>query len=587
MALLLLLVALAMGPQLWIPWFLIYFIPFVVALLVSTLIAPYKYAAFLQLWDYLIAGIFSVGLFALLHRHKTELRSLPSLVFIIVGAGILITIVYSDLSHLGRMNGSFVNANEFASFILLLLVIGVFQYEQESERSRKIGTACLLVVLGAVMALAASRMILLASVLFFAAYMWRRKPGHFIQITTGLVLALSAGALIYRFQNFPDPFQYYRFKIWQHSLTGILQNAYLGIGLNMLPYRAHQFIFPVDTDVGRYGRIAVSADNQYFQILAETGFLGFLTFLVAWTSLFFAFRQIPPRFLPFRYAFIIVAFISLFSVPLNNTAILFFFVFLLILPRAVAENSSTKNFSLNLPVRIVMSAVAILSFVFFVFFPYVADWQFRAAARSSDPMTADAHLQKALHYNPYQPYYTFAFLKRIVDAEPKIPPARWEALIASLDRSIQLNPIDSDFYVYKAKILRILGDSTGQQAYNSQAISAYLLAIYHSPYNVFLRIEFAYFASRTGRLEEAEAQLVKILEMEPAYLNARLLLAEVKYKMQDAPGSRMEFARAESDEKRYRAYRPIFNPKYIERLLHVNPTYKEEVKKLIFDAKKS
>lgn len=577
-----------MGPQLWIPRFLIYFIPFGIALVISSFIAPYKYAAFLQLWDYLVAGIFAVGLFALLHRHKTELRSLPFLVFIISGVGILITILYSDLPKgLGRINGSFVNANEFASFILLLLVIGVFQYEQESERSRKIWTASMVVVLGVVMALASSRMILLASVLFFAAYIWRRKPGRFIQITTGFVLALSAGALIYRFVNFPDPFQYYRFKIWQHSLTGILQNAYLGIGLNMLPYRAGQFIFPVETSVGRYARIALSADNQYFQILAETGFLGFLTFLVGWTSLFFAFRQISPRFLPFRFAFIIVAFISLFSLPLNNTAILFLFIFLLILPHAVVENTRTMNLLLNVPSRILTSALAILAFVFCVFFPFLADSTFKAATTSLDPDTADAQLQKALRYNPYQPYYTFYFLKRIVDAEPKMPPERWEALIPTLDRSIRLNPIDSDFYVYKAKIFRILGESTGQQSYNSQAITAYHTAVYHAPYNVFLRIEFAYFASRIGKLEEAEAQLAKILEMEPAYLSARLLMAEVKYKMQDASGSRTEFARAESDEQRYRDYRPVFNAKYIERLLRVNPAYKEEVKKLIFDAKKS
>ena len=41
------------GSSLWIPPFLPYFLPFLLATIASSIVAPYRYAASLQLWDYL------------------------------------------------------------------------------------------------------------------------------------------------------------------------------------------------------------------------------------------------------------------------------------------------------------------------------------------------------------------------------------------------------------------------------------------------------------------------------------------------------------------------------------------------------
>jgi O-antigen ligase len=571
----------------WFPRVLFYFLPFFIALVISMLIAPYRYAAFLQFWDYTMAALFAIGLVSIFRQNQDELRELPFLIFFVSSIGVFISIIFSDFSTPQRLKGSFINPNEFACFVLLLMVLGVFQYEQETSQGRKIFTGVVLIGLGTVMALAFSRTVLFASVLFFAFYIYRRKPGRFIRITIGAVLLLSTVALIYRFQYSSDPFQYYRFRIWKHSLTGILQNAYLGIGLNMLPYRAAQFIFPIDGEIGRYRRIALSADNQYLQILAETGFLGFLTFLIGWTALFFAFRRIPARLLPFRYTFMIIAFTCLFSIPLNNTSILFLFIFLFALPYAVNTETKIPKLPLSFVTRLGIGVLVTALFISCVLLPYLADVQFRTAVRATEPATAATHLEKAIRYNPYQPYYRFAFVKRVVDARPEITPSKWAALLPTLEYSIRLNPLESDFYLYKARIFRILNNLTGQSTYQSEALSAYHSAVYHSPFNVFLRIDFAYFAARIGRLDVAETQLEEVLEMEPVYLTARLLLSEVKYRKGELEASRMEFAKAESYQQRYRNFKISSTEKYIGKLLQVNPKYKEEVRKMIFDEVKS
>jgi hypothetical protein len=565
-----------------IPHFLPYFLPFLLSSFVSALVAPYKYSAFLLLWDQIAAGLFAVAIFSIFMENKEHLNWLTFYAFLITSVEILVSVLFNNFSS--RIRGSFVNPNDFATFTLLLIILGLFQFEHQTENRRKILIATLLIFLGISMALASSRSVFVAGSIFFLLYAWKKKPGNALAIGMTLIILFSSAFIFIRFQSFHDPWRYYRFKIWRHSLEAVLEDPYLGVGLNMLPYKAAKYNFPSDNELGRYARVAKSADNQYFQILAETGFLGLFTFLIGWAALYFALARLPNRFLQFRYSYLIISIICFFSLSLNNTAILFLFLFLVVFPILIDPGARPITISLNAPARIVAMISLFILFAFFVYLPYVADREFKAAFKSNDATLVQEHLENARLYNPFQPYYQFTLVSRIVDSKPELSVQKWLQLVSYLNDSIRLNRLEPDFYTYKAKIYRRLFELSGSQAYFTETVSNYQAAIDRSPYNVFLRTEYAYFLIWNGRVESATTELSKIISLEPAYLNARYLLAETKFKSGDVAGAQKELTEADNYYERYKTYTPGKNEGYIKALLRINPEKREEIRRLILNA---
>ncbi len=568
--------------RLWIPRFLLYFLPFLGSVCISALVAPYKYAALLQFWDYICAGLFTVFILSTLKEAGTELDSFTFYAFLLGATSTLISVFGGEPKL--RISGSFTNPNDFGAFSLLLLILGLFQFEHETDTRKKILISLLILALSVCMALASSRSVFLAGGIFVAMYFWKRRPGRALAAGIAAVLILCIGLLVFRFWNFTDPFQYYRLKIWKHSLQGIVKDPYLGIGLNMLPYQASKYNFPADLELGRYARVARTADNQYFQILAETGFLGLFTFVIGWIALFFALRRVPDRLLHFRYSFLTISIIGLFSLPLNNTSVLFLFLFLVLFPISVDPASRSICISFKAWSRIAVAVILFLFFAFCVYFPFKADHEFKLAMESTDIRTTQAHLKKAVHYNPFQPYFRFAYIKRIVEAKPEMEPGQWKNLIGSLNDSIRLNPLESDFYLYRAKIFRTLFERTADPAYSLAAISDYQAALDKSPYNVLVRGEFALFLSRTERLDAAESELSTAISMEPAYLGARYLLAEIQFRKGNLEEARKSLKDAEMYYHRYKNLKVNAKQGYIRRLLQTKPEIRESVKRLILDA---
>lgn len=562
----------------WIPRFLLYFLPFILALCASTAIAPYKYAAVLLLWDYVIAGIYAIVLFSMLHENRERLGRLTFLAFLICSAGILISLFLKTQHY--RVTGTFVNPNDFATLALLMMILGLFQFEYESARNHKILIAVLLILLSICMSLAASRSVFVAALVFFVLYIWNRRPGK--ALTIGILIALLVGiSLIYfRFSYFSDPYQYVRLKIWKHSLKGVLDDPYLGIGLNMLPYRAAKLNFPAEGEIGRYSRIAKSADNQYFQILAETGFLGFLTFLVGWIVFYFALRRTPSRFYCFRYCFIAVSIVALFSLPLNNTSVLFLFLFLTLFAISLDPNAKPICISLHAVRKIAWGTVAAILFTFLVLFPFMADREFKTAMSSTDRITGERHLQKAIQYNPYQPYYRFLPISKVITSQ-SLTTQQWLSVLDILNVAIRLNPLESDFPAYKAKVYRILFKKNGDPSDFQAAVISYQSAIGLSPYNVFLRAEYAFFLTQSGQLEPAINELSKMIEIEPAFLNARYLLARTQYQLGDKENAQKSLADAEKYYERYKNYQLPPTEAYTRNLIHIKPEIRKEVRDLI------
>lgn len=572
--------------KVWLPPYLGRFVPFLLILILSTVIAPYKYSAFLALWDYWVAAFFAILVYSLFKENEDSLENVAIICFAIGSVSTIISVLLIRNLYL-RWSGSFVSPLDFGPFCLLLFLLGLFCFERASSTLRKVTISICLIFFVTCSALTFSRAVFLATFVMLVYYLWKKRAWSLI--STKLVLALIGGAIgIYiRFSYFPDPFQYSRLKIWKYSLQGILQDPYFGIGLSILPFKAAQFNFASDQEIGRFSRIATTADNQYLQILIETGFVGFFLFLIGWIGLYFGLRKLAPRFLAFQGAYLILTISSLFALPLMNTSILFLFIFLILFPLPFDPEAKQHAFSCGRLTRILLGVCILGLFLFAVYFPYRAHQEFNAYAKSGDPNEAGKHLRAALRLNPFQPYFVFTPIRRVVNARPKLDPAQWLGLAKKINHSIQLNPLEPDFYIYKAKIDRILLENTGNSNYYRDAVSNYQLAIQHSPFNVFMRIEYAFFESRIGHLDRAESELKEILRLEPAYLNAHLLRAEVYVKRKNYKAANKEFQEVERLEKKYASLKYSVDEPYVRTLIQLDDEYRNKVKKLIFDATKS
>jgi tetratricopeptide (TPR) repeat protein len=273
--------------------------------------------------------------------------------------------------------------------------------------------------------------------------------------------------------------------------------------------------------------------------------------------------------------------------PLLNTSILFLFLFLILFPLPFDPEAKSRSLTFGLLTSIITTVFVTGLFLFAVYFPFRSFQEDRAYVSSRDPREAKKHLEAAIKFNPYQPYTAFTPIRKTVDARPKLTSEQWLVLSSNINHLIELNPVEPDFYVYKAKIFRILLEETRNPKYYQEAVYYYQSAFQQSPFNVFLRIEYAYFEKQLGHLERSESELKEIVRLEPAYLNARLLLAEICFRQGKHEAAKKELQEVERLEKRYKNLQSSVNEPYVRKLITVDNNYKNQLKKVILSASQS
>jgi O-Antigen ligase len=526
--------------------------------------------------DYWMAGLWGIVASTVMKKQQDEPHHQKwSWIFLGGAASVIIAILFYNTGVIARIRATFVNPNDYATFALMMFFFGLYCFEREIHPKTKLLVATVLAVLIFTVAMSYSRGIFLAIVVVGLVTLLKKKPGKVIAILFIVLVAFTAFVIMIRFRQFEEPKRYYRWKIWQSSLRGILDDPYFGVGLGMLEYSAKKFNFPGDSILGRYSQIARSADSQYVEILAETGFVGFFLFVFGWIGLLFSLQKSSPRFFYVKQFWLIVTVTGLFSLPLQNTSASFLAFFL-----GALAVSDSDNQLIVLPMnrlrRILIPILCFVILVFGVYLPFQAHREFQKATAAKDFKTSEAHLAKALRYNPYQPYYRFTLIRRIVDAKPQFDSSKWLLLVSLLDQSIRLNPTESEFYRYKARILQFLLEQKRTLAFYSSAVSAYQSALDYNPYNVFLRLEYAAFLNRFSRFHLAEQQIRKALEYEPVYLSARLFLVDVLLSEAMFEQARREYLKFEEYNNRFKSF-AARSTSYSYLLLKVDPQFKKRV----------
>jgi tetratricopeptide (TPR) repeat protein len=291
-------------------------------------------------------------------------------------------------------------------------------------------------------------------------------------------------------------------------------------------------------------------------------------------------RKSSTRYFYLKLAWLVLTVSCIFSIPLQNTSVLTLFLFLIAVSFSESEEEAI-SLSFQRSGRILIPVVSFLLFVFGCYFPFRAHQEFELAVASKNVAEADQHLSKAVRYNPYQPYYRFVFIRKIVNANPKLDAVRWLNLVSLLNEATALNPLEYEFYLYKARIFRKLLQNKSTLRYYSLAVASYQTALDYNPYNVFLRLEFASFLHQIRRDSLAEVEVRKALEAEPVFLNAHLVLADVLIASGQLSEARKQYARFLEYHTRYGRSPEKAPTQYIRSLLEVNHKVKERVENLL------
>src|SRR5207237_1694847 len=121
-----------------------------------------------------------------------------------------------------------VNNNDFQAYGFLVFAFGVWQFEQQTARKRKLLTLAGIILIGGCVAFSASRSATVGMLIFALLYLWKKRPGpRMVALFAGLLLLF--GALIYwRFHTHNDPYSVSRILIWCSALQALRVDPFLG-----------------------------------------------------------------------------------------------------------------------------------------------------------------------------------------------------------------------------------------------------------------------------------------------------------------------------------------------------------------------
>lgn len=83
-----------------------------------------------------------------------------------------------------------------------------------------------------------------------------------------------------------DPYAFDRLRIWGKTVEIIRDNPLLGVGIGNFEHSTNSYRFPLDREIGRFGRIYRDAHNSYLQVAAEIGIPAALVLLAALCMIF-------------------------------------------------------------------------------------------------------------------------------------------------------------------------------------------------------------------------------------------------------------------------------------------------------------
>lgn len=559
----------------------------------ATVFSPYVHQS--RQWLLMITGY--AILFYLLVSFVNRWEQVRTIALIIVGMGVgeaAWTIVQGMVLNVARPSGTFFNPNFLAGYLTVSWAI-VFSIAVYGDRKHTLlfrpsrsavswwgGVSAALGILLMAMILTQSRGGIVA---WFAAtvciltarYGWKAAGAGAASLLLAVILLptpLKERALAEHEQN---PVSYARWHMWQGAVTQMADHPF-GIGLGLYQYTYPQYAFPVEGEITRYGKVAHTPHNDYLQVGVEMGIMALLAVLVGIGLVVREFMQVLRARL-FRWqrslmvgigggGIALLAHAALDS-SLRESALAILLVLCAGLvasaARLIGDNSDAVHV---IPIRSRLlwgasAACLVLLLGAEVGRMGIAWMTFDAASRRAMAGETDAAiegLKQAIAWDPGKSLYHHGLGSVYARAfEASRDKDMFRLAHAELKEAIELNPLDSrllgllaQLYVSAAKPTSMPSDLDDQQKFWLRAaVRVYERAVRLAPFSAPYQYEQARLHWLLGERAAAEQRAKEAERLEPNFLPARALLAQLWIDAHRLDDARQELHEIQSRQAKY------------------------------------
>lgn len=541
---------------------------------------PYKSAGI----QWLLTILVYAGLFAIVMEGQKTDQQIRHIVRVLVGMGLCEGFLglYQYL-WLGeeRARGTFFNPNFFASYeiAILSLTLGCLWFHRRQDL--KLWEQVLLWLTLAVtctsfmMAQSRGAFVAFATVIIFVGY-----------IRFGGISLIPIAALLLALMLFPnplkermvsvanhDPYAYTRVEIWKSALERIVNNP-MGYGLGMFKYTSFQYRFPIEQSIVRYEKRAESSHNEYLQMGVELGLPGLVIFvlgLVTWGK--DVRRVFQSDLSPTDRALTTGAAGSVMAILMHGLVDSVFHEPALVIVLVIcgglvlefnAKRKAASALSWQFPyvhrrfhvLGVVTVGVILAILAFQPAIAWYVNTRGEREANAGNDEEALKWFERAAFVDPGTTAYRDSISRTSIQLFHQSHKPQW--LREALEQESiahALNPLDGRFPYRAGTIYALLAEQKFAENHldvlREEAEKSFQEAIRLDPFSPFSYLELARIRIAQGREQEGREWLERGLAMEPNFLPARVLLAELSLKSGQQQEARWGYDKIVSIKKQY------------------------------------
>jgi O-antigen ligase len=521
--------------------------------LVSLAFSEYAYIGILEV----IKMLSYVALFYLCRvLFPLENRQTVFLLIIVVSSMVqaMVAGYFYVTHHTPVLQASFVNPNNFASFVLfgIHIALGFVLFFDNHDHALNVRQVFFqkivmsLVLGGLVIVLLAVRsrgaVISLVGTGLFLMTLRKKILGMlFLVLCVGVIFfPAPGGSLFHRLQKRDDPFAYERIGIWKRSIKMALDHPLVGVGPGMFKYYGALYNFPVEHQIARYGKNLNSAHNDLLQITSEVGGIGLLLFLggIGWIGYYSQryLRKHPPTWqIVAALAGILGVLIQgVFSNLLASPAIVVVIAILGVILLDGFKEYRQKTFTFAVSWRWYLALLVVFMYILVpvIGYPllghvhYLKFWELR---QKQDIPKAVAHLKQAISYVPIHALYHRTLGNLYLTAFRNLPDldAFYEGY-AALSEAIRYNPRDTEAYISLAELHREMFYQKLRTKPTAQnALQAYRHVLRYNPFDPFSLFSMATLHADIEEFDQAIVMLRQAVEIEPNFVGGYQMLGDL------------------------------------------------------------
>jgi O-antigen ligase/tetratricopeptide (TPR) repeat protein len=483
-------------------------------------------------------------------RTKKQLILLAQTIVIFASlyATIALTLISDDF--LGFKNFSnneyitltFVNRNHFAGFLEMVvwLAVGLAYINKGAKRILYLFLATYMAS-AIFFSLSRGGMIGFTSSIFFISaiiFFVEKKKKHLLLIAeftlllTAIILMIGIDPIITRLSTLHDPevAGQGRLEYWASTYKMIANNLWLGTGLGT--YSAAN---PEYKTVYAANLFVSHAHNDYLELAAEMGIIGFLSFATMLIALFYRIiKLVKAQSDKTLRVMGIIILTSIFSIIIHSVTDFNFHipsnVILFTIISAMAINmvsiSSTTDKKLVLTISgtkkrtcIFISLALSFLFLYLTMKPFMGEFYFKQAQekqKTKEYSKAIKSLEQAIQFNFGNPEYyaniaDINYAKSLIKSNSPIKDSLLNQALSFYNIAINKNPTNSYYYSKKAFVSQALG-------HIQKAEKAFLSAIQYLPNSAYTHYNLANFYYSQKLYDKAGDEYFNSLELKATYL---------------------------------------------------------------------